>query len=333
MAPAARTAKASTRTPNKSGTKKPRGTVEADARGGKTTSVCEAPADGSEPITPRAFLELYHERALHQLDACRGLLSCAQFLASGPEPGFAEKWVRTARDWIESAAAKHAIRLSGIFDALHRLARGDDRERELLLTQDGIEAALRRAHASRGTLPEGTRHEAAYRLAIDMREQWRQLQHGPADDAEQLQRAGRWFVRWMSERGGAGRFDELAGGCKFEYEAALVDLGGSAPAASLDTTTPDANQIRPSEGLSADEGAWMSPGVLASFLNPAPLPGTISRKAREGQYRGRQPRGPNSTWQIDARDVVQQLPVDQTAKLRAHLAEQDNRARSGQNRA
>lgn len=234
MAPAARTARTTTRTPSKSGTKKPRGSVGADARGGKTTSGCEASAQGREPITPRVFLGLYHEQALHQIDACRGLLSCAQFLAGGPEPGYTEKWMRTARDWIDSAAAKHATRLGGIFEALHLLAREDDHERELLPIQDGIEAALRRAHASRGAIPEGTRHEAAYRLAIDVREQWHQLQHGPADDAEQLQRAGRAFVRWMGEQGGPGRLNTLSDACKVEYEAALLDLGGSGPADRID---------------------------------------------------------------------------------------------------
>lgn len=255
MAPAAGTAKASTRTRNKSGTKKPRGTVEADARGGKTTSVCEAPAEGSEPIAPRAFLDLYHERALRQLDACRGLLSCAEFLAAWPEDGYADRWVHTARDWIDSAAAKHATRLNGIFDALHRLARVDDLERGLLLTQDGIEAALRRAHASRGAIPEGTRHEAAYSLAIDVREQWRQLQQSPADDAEQLQRAGRWFVRWMAQRGGAGRFDELARGCKMEYEAAVVDLGKHAPAKSGPSETKGIGPSAPEEWVRSVEAA------------------------------------------------------------------------------
>ncbi|MEQ8844408.1 MAG: hypothetical protein RIB58_06090 [Phycisphaerales bacterium] len=255
MAPAARTAKDCTRTPNKSGRKKPRGTVEADARGGKTTSVCEAPPEGSEPITPRAFLELYHERALRQLDACRGLLSCAEFLAAGPEDGYADRWVHTARDWIDSAAAKHATRLNGIFDALHRLAREDDHERELLPIQDGIEAALRRAHASRGAIPEGTRHEAAYRLAIDVREQWRQLQHGPADDAEQLQRAGRGFVRWMAERGGPGRFDELARGCKMEYEAAVVDLGKHVPAEPGPSETKGTGPSAPEEWVRSVEAA------------------------------------------------------------------------------
>ncbi|MFI4915651.1 MAG: hypothetical protein ACIAS6_03970 [Phycisphaerales bacterium JB060] len=245
MATEARTA--DTTTPSKSGTKNPRGSVGAGTRGGKTTSVCEAPVQGSEPITPRAFLELYHERALHQIDACRGLLSCAQFLAKGPEPGFTEKWVRVARDWIDSAAARHATKLNGIFDALHRLAREDDDERELLPIQDGIEAALRRAHASRGAIPEGTRHEAAYRLAIDVREQWRQLQHGPTDDAEQLQRAGRWFVRWMGGQGGPGRLDTLSDACKVEYEAALLDLGGSGPADRIDREAAvdrlDANDV------------------------------------------------------------------------------------------
>ncbi len=219
MTSAGRTANATTRTL----TKKPPAPTNGPG-GGKTGSDCEPSAEDSEPITPGAFLKLYHQRALHQLDACRGLLSCAQFLATGPEPGYAEKWLRSARDWVDSAAVKYATKLNGSFDTLHLLTTGDEHEREVLSIQDGIEAALRRAHASRGVIPDSTRHETAYRLAIAVREQWRRLQHTPADDTEQLERAGRAFVRWMGEQGGPDQLTTLSTACRMEYEAAMLDL-------------------------------------------------------------------------------------------------------------
>lgn len=234
MAPAAGTA-TTTRTPNKSGTKKPRGTVEADARGGKTTSVCEAPAQGSEPITPRVFLGLYHEQALVQIDACQGLLSRAKMLFDGPEDGYDTEWVGHAQDWIENGGRIYAWRLRGEYEALRRLALHHDREDALMPAHEAVEAMLTDARLTRA-LPapawsdpdSPNAHEAAYELCVEARNQWDKTRYVPVEGPpRRFMLAGRDFLDWWRSKVGEATPKDIMNALVKEYRAALLDLGGA----------------------------------------------------------------------------------------------------------
>lgn len=218
MAPATRTAKVSTRTPSKSGTKKPRGTVVADARGGKTTSECEAPAEGT-PVPAMAMpeaLHAYHDQVVGQLGAASILLGCTH-----------EIWLASIEGRTPNADSDDLPVLAG-----ERMRGAWELPRAIFNARTpAIDPALTLAHLRRDgrsivvadTIASHW-HDAALNACWAWGNRWREDLRASGGD---VHRAARRFAQWWRRlEGDSERWpspDRLRAEADLEYRAAVAE--------------------------------------------------------------------------------------------------------------